>query len=245
MISSSPWIRKLASFAALDDADRDLMDELTFEHQPFAASDSLGKSGERADRVAVILAGLGCVFKLLPDGRRQILAYLFPGDMSDPRQLLAPLWDHSSCVLGISRIALLTQVSIGRLERHPNILRAMSKYSLVRQAIAREWQVNVGSRSAIARVSHLLCEIHARLDVVGLTDGRNFELSLTQSELADSLALSSVHINRTLMVLRKAKIATVQNRHAVIHDMPALRTRGGFDGAYLRMDPEVDAPAIL
>jgi CRP-like cAMP-binding protein len=103
----------------------------------------------------------------------------------------------------------------------------------MKQAIAREWLVNVGNRTAFERVSHLFCEIHERLKIVGLTAENSFELPLTQAELADTLALSAVHVNRTLMELRRLKLVTFQNRHAIIHDYPGLMTAAGFDPAYL------------
>ena len=114
-----------------------MLEDMTQGHLRFASSEKLTKVGERTDSVVVLLEGLGCVFKLLPNGRRQILSYLLPGDMSDPRQLLAPAASYSSCVLWASRIALLSLEAVHRLERYPNIVLAIGRYSLVNQAIAR------------------------------------------------------------------------------------------------------------
>jgi len=104
-----------------------------------AVSDDLAKAGEPADRVIVILEGLACRHKLLPDGRRQILAYLFPGDMGDPRQVMQSRVDYSMCVLWPTEIATLNLASIQRLERYANISTAMARYSLMQQAVMREW----------------------------------------------------------------------------------------------------------
>lgn len=238
LIFLSPWGKRLANFAALTHDDLRILEHIGTSSRQFPTREGLINVGDPADRVLVVLDGLACEFKLLPDGRRQILGYLFPGDMTDPRQLLETRWDHSLCVLWPSTIASVLPDAVQALDRNPNILRALSRYSLMRQAISREWLINVGNRAAIERVSHLLCEIFERLRAVGLTSGHAFDLPLTQAELADTLALSAVHVNRTLMELRRLKLVTFQNRHALIHDYPALCAAAGFDPTYLRLSPE-------
>jgi CRP-like cAMP-binding protein len=240
---SSRWIRRLARFTSLTLEEQRLLTELTSSARPFPSNDGLVKAGDPADRVFVVLDGLACRYKLLSDGRRQILAYLFAGDMGDPRQLLLNCADCSMCVLRPSEIATLTPASMQRLERHPNIVLAISRYTLMQQAIANEWLVNVGHRTAVERVSHLLCETYTRLEAVGLTQDHSFELALTQAELGDTLALSAVHVNRTLMELRRLKLATFQNRRVQIHDYHGLQRAAGFDNQYLRANEETEARA--
>lgn len=235
---NSRWTRRLARFTSLTLEEQRVLMELTSTSRPFPANDGLVKAGDPADRVFVVLDGLACRYKLLSDGRRQILAYLFPGDMGDPRQLLLNSADCSMCVLRPSEIGVLTTASMQRLERHPNIVLAISRYSLMQQAIANEWLVNVGNRTAFERVCHLLCEIYLRLEAVGLTQDHSFELALTQAELGDTLALSAVHVNRTLMELRRLKLVTFQNRRVQIHDYVGLLSAAGFDHQYLRANEE-------
>lgn len=235
---ASRWVRRLARFAPLTLEEQRLLTDLTVSSRAFPANDGLVKSGDPADKVIVVLDGLVCRYKLLPDGRRQILAYLFGGDMGDPRQLLLNFTDYSMCVLRPAEIAVLTPAAMQRLERHPNIVLAIARYILMQQAIANEWLVNVGHRTAFERVSHLLCEIFTRLEAVGLTQDHGFELALTQAELGDTLALSAVHVNRTLMELRRLKLVTFQNRRVLIHDYPGLQSAAGFDIQYLRGNEE-------
>ena len=202
-------------------------------HLEFDQRATVIDEGDEARFIYLILEGAVMMSKLLPDGRRQILAYLFPGDMGDPRQVFQSRTDYSMCVLWPAEITLLSTASIQRLERLPNVANAMARYALMQQAITREWLVNVGHRTAFERLGHLLCEVYVRLEAVGLTREHAFELPLTQAELGDTLALSAVHVNRTLMELRRLKLVTFQNRQVVIHDYPALQAAAGFDPAYL------------
>lgn len=227
------WIRRLSRFATFTPEEQRALEEASSLTRRCAVGDDLVKAGDPADRLYVVLEGLACQQKLLPDGRRQILAYLFAGDMCDPRQLLQNQADYSMCVNWPSEVATLTLTQIQRLERHPNLALAMARFAMMQQAIAREWLVNVGHRTAFERLGHLLCEIYVRLDAVGLTREHAFELPLTQAELGDTLALSAVHVNRTLMELRRLKLVTFQNRQVVIHDYPALAAAAGFDPSYL------------
>jgi CRP-like cAMP-binding protein len=227
------WIRRLSHFSTLTPEEQRVLEDVSAASRRCAVADDLLKMGDPADRVCILLEGLACRHKLLPDGRRQILAYLFAGDMTDPRQLLQPRVDHSICVIWPAEVAMLSSASVHKLESHPNIALAMARYSLMQQAIMREWLVNVGHRTAFERLGHLLCEIYVRLEAVGLTREYAFELPLTQAELGDTLALSAVHVNRTLMELRRLKLVTFQNRHVVIHDYGALHMAAGFDPSYL------------
>ena len=233
------WIRRLARFATFTPEEQRALEEVSATTRRCAISDDLVKAGETADRVFVILEGLACRHKLLSDGRRQIVAYLFPGDMGDPRQVLQSRVDYSMCVLWPTEVATLTLSSIQRLERFANVSNAMARYALMQQAIMREWLVNVGHRTAFERLGHLLCEIYMRLEAVGLTREHAFELPLTQAELGDTLALSAVHVNRTLMELRRLRLVTFQNRQVVIHDYPALQAAAGFDPSYLQSNEKV------
>jgi CRP-like cAMP-binding protein len=105
----------------------------------------------------------------------------------------------------------------------------------VQQSIAREWLVSVGHRSSFERLGHLICEIFERLQLVGLTADGGYKLPLTQGDIADTLALSPVHVNRTLMELRRAGFMTFQSRQLVIHDYAGLRRVSGFDRRYLHL----------
>lgn len=151
--------------------------------------------------------------------------------------------DHSVAALYAVEAATLTREAVQHLERYPALDLAMASNALANQSIMRERLVNVGNRTAFERISHLFWEIFARLQAVGLTRDNACELPLTQTELADTLALSCVHVNRTLMQLRRSGLVTFQNRQLVIHDCAALSTVAGFDPAYLHLERAISPAA--
>jgi len=199
----------------------------------YSARDNLVRQGEPVDRIFIIVEGFACRYKLLPDGRKQITGFMLPGDLCDTRTFSLPVMDHSIAAMSTVDAVVLTAGAARRLEAVPGIAPVLARNSLVHQSIAREWMINVGSRTAFERLGHLLCELFARLQAVGLARERTCEIPLTQPDLADTLALSAVHVNRTLMELRRSELLTFQSKQLVIHDYASLQRATGFDPEYL------------
>jgi CRP-like cAMP-binding protein len=195
--------------------------------------DNLVRQGAPVERLFLIVEGFACRYKLLPDGRRQITAFMLPGDLCDTRTFAMPYMDHSIAAISGVLAAALTPEVVQRLESVPGLARMLARNSVAQQSIAREWQVNIGHRTSFERLSHLLCELFERLHAVGLAPDYTCEMPLTQTEIADSLALSAVHVNRTLMELRRARLLSYRSKRLIIHDYPRLRDAAGFDPSYL------------
>jgi len=105
-------------------------------------------------------------------------------------------------------------------------------------AIEREHAVSLGRRTASERLGHLFCELHLRQVLVGLAEGATCDFPLTQSEVADLLGLSAVHVNRSLQDLRGRGLVGLRNRRLIIHELEALRTFSFFDPDYLHADTD-------
>lgn len=227
--------RKLESVSALSEADKQAVKGWFTATRRVAAGDEIVREGEATQWVCALLEGLACRYRALPDGRRQIMAYLIPGDLLDLHGLLMGEMDHSICALTPCKITLAPhQKVLEAMDQHVAISRALWRDTLVDAALAREWLVGLGRRSAYSRIAHLLSEVTERLDAAGLGDGQAFELPLTQQELADSLGLSLVHVNRVLQRLRANGLIGLGRGVLQIQDREGLMLAGGFDAAYLR-----------
>lgn len=224
---------RLERYAPLRAEDKKALENEAPSLRRYLPRDNLARQGSPVERIFMIIDGFACRYKLLPDGRRQITAYLLPGDLCDTRTFSLPYMDHSIVAISHVQAAALTEESVQRLESLPGLARALARNSLVHQTIAREWQVNIGHRTSFERLSHLLCELFERLKMVGLARDYTCEIPLTQTEIADTLALSAVHVNRTLMELRRAGLVTYRSKQLIIHDYPRLRDAAGFDPRYL------------
>ena len=137
----------------------------------------------------------------------------------------------TSCVLG--EVPVNTVADLRTID--PELAQALWRSLLRDQAVAREWLVNVGCRTALERMAHLICELHLRLKAVGLTKGDAFKMEMTQTEIAELLGLSAVHVNRTLKKLRAMGLVTYSKSIISIVNASALEGVAGFDPTYLKM----------
>lgn len=230
-------IRKLENFAVLPEAERRALLDSIRQNRDYGSHEDLVREGESTSNVYVMLSGFACRQKTLPDGRRQIIGYLLPGDICDVRMFLLRHMDHTISTVSPAKVGVIQrEAALELTERYPQLTRALWWSTLVEESIAREWLINVGQRTALERLAHLFCEIFVRLQAVDLVCGNSCELPLTQAQLADTLALSTVHVNRTLRELRCAKLISVCSRSLVIHDFQSLKRMAMFDPSYLHLD---------
>ena len=107
---------------------------------------------------------------------------------------------------------------------------------MVDASIHREWVANVGRRDATTRIAHLLCEFGLKLDAIGL-DQHDYELPMTQDQLADATGLTAVHVNRVLQDLAKeGLIERLTAKSVLIGDWKRLAAAGDFHSDYLHLD---------
>jgi CRP-like cAMP-binding protein len=205
----------------------------------------LVQAGDVPNAIHVMLDGFACGYGLLADGRRQIVSYCVPGDVCDLRTVMLPRIDYSVGTLSPAQVVQLSKAKLlEATQRYPRLLRALWWTTLVEQSIAREWIVNVGQRTAFSRAAHLLCEMFLRLRAVGLVQDRSCEFPLTQTEIADTLALSTVHVNRTLMELRRSGLITLRDKVLTLHDLPALQAAAAFDAGYLQLETPSEEDSV-
>jgi CRP-like cAMP-binding protein len=227
--------RKLEAFGPLPDADKRLLDEVIQPAQPVRARTALTREGDAPRHVNLILEGFACRYKTIPDGTRQIMAYLVPGDFCDLHVFILKAMDHTIATLSPCTVVKIPRDRILKLLDRPALARAFWWAALVDEATLREWLVNIGARSADQRVAHLLCELLLRLEAVGLTNGDTYELPITQTELGDTVGLTSVHVNRVLQRLRGDGLITLKGKKLVILDVERLKAFSGFTPDYLHL----------
>ncbi|MGH1590311.1 Crp/Fnr family transcriptional regulator [Methylobacterium phyllosphaerae] len=115
----------------------------------------------------------------------------------------------------------------------PNIYRALWWSVLVDEAVLQEWLVGVGRRSADKQVAHIICELLARLNAVGLGMEPGYRLPLAQSDLADTAGLSNVHLSRVLSDLRRAGLIESARKSVRVPNLARLQDFAGFTPDYL------------
>lgn len=223
--------------APLSGPDRAALQQVVTESvREVPARRDILREGDQRTSLLFVLQGWGCRYKQLPDGRRQVVSFMLPGDMCDADTGITEYMDHTIGAITTMKVAEVKFQRFAALrERHPAVSQAIARYQRAQIAIQREWSTSLGQRSAIERLAHLLCELFLRMDSVGAAERNSCDLPLTQTDLADACGLTPVHLNRTLQELRREGIVEHFKRRLIVPDLGALMNRGLFEPSYLHL----------
>ncbi|WP_162306246.1 Crp/Fnr family transcriptional regulator, partial [Teichococcus vastitatis] len=159
-LSSNPLTRKLSNFVPLSLAERQILDNLSQPEERFPVNVDIVTEGMMPRSVFLLKEGVAMRYRDLPDGRRQIMTFLIPGDLCDMHVFLLKEMDHSIGTITPVRVAPISRESImGMFAAHPRISAALWWSSLQEEAMLRERIVSLGRRDARGRVAYLLCEL--------------------------------------------------------------------------------------
>ena len=230
-------VQRLERRSPLTREDREALLGLSHNVRKLAASAHIVRDGDAPDFCTLLLSGFAYRYKLTGEGGRQIISLHCAGEFLDLQNSFLGLADHSVQMLTEGELALMP---IGVLQElaltRPAIGRALWIDTLIDASIFREWVVNVGRRDSRARVAHLLCEFSLRLEAAGLASNHQYELPMTQEQLADAVGLTSVHVNRVLKQLGEEGLIERDRRSIVIVDWKRMREAGDFNERYLHHD---------
>lgn len=228
------FIDKLHGFNHLSSEEVAALADATLHPKRVASRTDLIREGDRPGPVFVIIEGWACRYKILPNGTRQVLAYLMPGDCCDLHIGLLAEMDHSIQTITPAVVATIERADMDlMMDRHRGIAKAMYIAQLVDEGTMRAWITSMGRRSSLERVAHLMCELYLRARNIGLISGPELALPLSQLLLADSLGMTPVHLNRVLKTLRASEAMTIARGHLHITDPEKLTKIAGFDENYL------------
>lgn len=207
------------------------------ETRDFPADRTFIHRGEELVHSTLLLEGIMCRYKDLRDGQRQITELHVDGDFADMHSFTLKRLDHNVMTLTPCRVALVPHERLKAItEQYPHLTRVYWFGTNLDAAIHREWELSLGRRTAISRVANLFCEMQVRLGIIGLADDEGYRLDLTQTDLAECLGLTPVHVNRTLKELREQGLMTFRSGRVAIEDLTGLRRIAEFDPAYLYLE---------
>jgi CRP-like cAMP-binding protein len=234
--------KKLSGFTRLAQSDQDALTKLSNQRiRTLGPRRNFVEQGETQTVAYLIQQGWARGYTNLGNGDRQVTAFFLPGDVCHLDLLLPSRMNYSVGSITDLVISEVTPAAFETLAAsHPELARAFRWEMLSSSAIQREWLINVARRSALERVAHLICELFLRLRRVGLTKGHGCEWPPTQSDLADALGLTGIHMNRMLQQLRSEELIILKNRHLTIPDLEALQRVAGFDASYLHLPTEAE-----
>jgi len=234
MHSTERLSRKLQITTRLDADDLRALERLPVHVKEVAAHAAIVREGERPAQCCLLVDGFICRSKTTDAGKRQILSIHISGDIPDLQSLHLGVMDHDMTTLSRCTVGFIGHDALRAVTRErPIVAEALWRETLIDAAVFREWIVNVGRRSAVKRLAHLLAEIGTRLQAMRLAEEDRFELPMTQLDIADALGLTPVHVNRVVQQLRRAGLLELRKYTVFLPDLPRLKEVGDFDDLYL------------
>lgn len=183
------------------------------------------REGDTRAEVYTLLDGWAFRFMLLPDGRRQILSFLLPGDA-----VLFPILHRKRLPYSIQA---LTSVSLctfdsgemsNLLARSPSLARQFES-ACTNELVNMDIRLtDLGRRTADERMAHFLLSIYGRLKKRGYVIGDSVPFPLRLHHMADALGLTATHVSRVLAALKRQGVISLSQTRLTVHDEGELAT---------------------
>jgi CRP-like cAMP-binding protein len=196
------------------------------------------REGSRSEHLYTVLSGWAFRYKMLEDGRRQILNYALSADLVGLQGALMAEMEHSVEALTPVTLCIFPRAKLWDLySRFPSLAFDVTWLASREEQFIDENLVSVGRRTALERTAYLLLHLFIRAEEVGLTKDDAIQFPFTQQHLADTLGMSLVHTNKTLKRLTATKAVRWRDRQFVLLDREALQRIAGNDGRQPRPRP--------
>jgi CRP-like cAMP-binding protein len=224
-------LRACGLFKPVSQNELAVINDIKRDHLTVPAGTEIIRAEQDSPELYTLYSGWAFRFKTLPDGRRQILNFLLPGDLVGLQAALFDAAQHG--------IEALTDVELCLLPRHkiwslfgqmPELAFDLTWLGAREESYVDGNLLSAGQRSAAERIAALIVMLYKRADALALVTDRTFAFPLSQQHIADALGLSLVHTNKTLARLRRMGMYTQANGSLTLTNPRALeRVAQHFD----------------
>jgi CRP-like cAMP-binding protein len=229
-----PFTRRLAQLVPLSPDDVMILGELQSNTRPVQRHRDIITEGRSYGSLFIVVEGNAIRYRILHDGRRQIVNIVLPGDIVGILGSFVESSLYSTKALTEVVVATIPFTRFNALfESHPRLVTKIIWWFSCESTIYAEHLVDLGRRSALERVAHFLLELLVRLQSVGLAQDQSYKIPLTQELIADALGLSVPHVNRVLRRLREERLVVLEDQRVTVKDIEGLSELADFDPGYL------------
>ena len=200
-------LRRLDVFDKLGDDELSFMRKFKVGELSVERGAPILTEGSNSPQLYTILSGMGLRYKLLPNGRRQVVNFVMPGDFVGLQAGVMGEMKHSVEATTPMVLCVFDRSNLWTLfKNQPERAFDLTWLASIQEHFLGEALASVGQMSAEQRICWGLLRVHVRGSSVGMSDGDTCPLPFTQQDLADALGLSVVHTNKTLKKLRDRQV---------------------------------------
>lgn len=206
----------------------------------FTRGEQVFAQGTRPTFLYTVLSGVLMRTRLLEDGRRQIINFMFPGDFIGLQAALDAEMGHTvEALTNASLCTFVREKFFDLVAQQPRLSFDLTWLSAHEEAALEEHLVSLGQRNARERMAALAVFLVQRGIDTGVAPGGVLALTVTQGQIADMLGLSLVHTNRTLQALRRIGLVDWTLSTISVPDIAAAKAFAKIDGSTFSSRPYI------
>ncbi|RWM22563.1 MAG: Crp/Fnr family transcriptional regulator [Mesorhizobium sp.] len=224
-------LRPLPAFRAFEEQELVFVNALKKGELAVDKGATVLVEGSHSAHLYTVLSGWGFRYKLLSDGRRQILNYSMPGDLIGLQGSLMGEMQHSVEALSPMLLCVFERESLPELYRnYPGLAYDITWIASREERMLDENLLSIGRRTALERAAYVIAFISSRARVVGLNGRTPVQIPITQQHLADTLGLSLVHTNKTIRKLIDRNLIFWRDGGCEVVDTERLKELARWEG---------------
>lgn len=186
-----------------------------------AAYDQLFREGDEASGLYEILSGTVRAYKIFPDGRRQIVAFAFAGDIVGFGH--GDTYRFDCDALTTTRVRAIPKSSLLRAMRErPDLAEKLLEVAGSEVASMQDLSILLCRKTAIERIANFLLTMAGKTQ--GPLTGRQLPLPMCRADIADYLGVTIETVSRNMTRLRAMRVIDLPNRGSfVVRDLDRLQ----------------------
>ena len=236
-MTDSCFVARLSHYLTLSAAETAAL--LTLEESPevVPTGGTLFEEGQPVDCLALVKTGWMISSALLHDGQRQILRIHLDGDLLNPS---AVAWPDSPCTVTAMADSVVCRFPRDALtvlfDDHPRLAALFFCIAMMETVELGDRLKAIGRTSGKARLAQFFLSTLSRQNVTGEVGNTTLTLPLTQSDLADAVGLTNIHVNRLLRELTTDQLIERSRGEVTVTNPTELRALAQWTDRFARFD---------
>ncbi len=236
-MSGSCFAERLGDLVTLTPAEHAALERIEERERPVRRGATILRENDRTGDMFVVRKGVFMSSMLLDDGSRQILRFLFPGDLITLSSLAYREAPETVTALSDAMVAPFDRATLSEImAAHPRLAALLVVYSQIERAALTDRLAALGRTSAKARVAAVLIDMRNRLRTMDKQIDHTFVLGLTQEEIGDATGLTAVHVNRMLRQIEEEGLIARENGRVTFTNERGLLRAANYVDRYEGLD---------